>query len=164
MLGSAQLESCSRLNCIQQFFLQRRLVAELGQLEKVHAGTGRRETIRLGAAVVDAEGRVELLDAWNDKSADNSYCSLGPTTNKCRKGGFLVLVALLLRVVFAYQLFVDGSLILQLSSKVNNFRFPYLSSISRLYCYFIWIYRLYGQISNKIWKYFLLILRLDFSL
>lgn len=37
------------------------LVAELGELEQVHAGAGGGQAIQVSPSVVDAEGRVKLL-------------------------------------------------------------------------------------------------------
>lgn len=58
---SAQLEAGRRLDGVQQLVPHQVLVAELGQLEQVHAGAGGGQALQVGASVVDAEDRVELL-------------------------------------------------------------------------------------------------------
>lgn len=39
------------------------LVTELRELQQVHAGAGGGQALQVGAPVVDAEGRVQLLSA-----------------------------------------------------------------------------------------------------
>lgn len=63
-VSSAQLEAGRRLDGVQQLVPHQVLVAELGQLEQVHAGAGGGQALQVGAAVVDAEDRVELLRRW----------------------------------------------------------------------------------------------------
>lgn len=58
---SAQLEAGRRLDGVQQLAPHGVLVTELGELEQVHAGAGGGETLKVAAAVVNAEGRVQLL-------------------------------------------------------------------------------------------------------
>lgn len=64
--SSAQLEAGRRLDGVQQLVPHQVLVAELGQLEQVHAGAGGGQALQVCAAVVDAEDRVELLCRWGD--------------------------------------------------------------------------------------------------
>lgn len=59
--SSAQLEPGGRLDGVQQFVPHQVLVAELWQLEQVHAGAGGGQALQVVAAVVDAEDRVKLL-------------------------------------------------------------------------------------------------------
>lgn len=61
--SSAQLKPGRGLNGVQQLVPHQVLVAKLWELEQVHAGTGGGQTVQVSAAVVDAEGRVELLCA-----------------------------------------------------------------------------------------------------
>lgn len=71
--SSAELEPGGGLNGIQQFVPHQVLVAELRQLEQVHAGAGGGQALQVAAAVVDAEDRVKLLchpkkkNVWNKK-------------------------------------------------------------------------------------------------
>lgn len=60
-VSSAQLEAGRRLDGVQQLVPHQVLVAELGQLEQVHAGAGGGQALQVCAPVVDAEDRVELL-------------------------------------------------------------------------------------------------------
>lgn len=60
--GSAQLEAGRALDGVQQLAAQQGLVVELGELQQVHAGAGRGQPLQVGAAVVNAEGRVQLLE------------------------------------------------------------------------------------------------------
>lgn len=59
--SSAQLEPGGRLDGVQQLVPHQVLVAELRELEQVHAGAGGGQALQVGAAVVDAEDRVKLL-------------------------------------------------------------------------------------------------------
>lgn len=59
--SSAKLKPRGRLNGIQQFVPHQVLVAELWQLEQVHAGAGGRQALQVAAAVVDAEDWVKFL-------------------------------------------------------------------------------------------------------
>lgn len=59
--SSAKLEPGGGLNGIQQFVPHQVLVAELRQLEQVHASAGGGQALQVAAAVVDAEDRVKLL-------------------------------------------------------------------------------------------------------
>lgn len=59
---SAQLEAGGTFDGVEQLASQERLVLELGELQQVHAGAGRGQPLQVGAAVVDAEGGVQLLE------------------------------------------------------------------------------------------------------
>lgn len=59
--ASAELEAGGALDGVEQLAAQQGLVPELGQLQQVHAGAGRGQPLQVGAPVVDAEGRVQLL-------------------------------------------------------------------------------------------------------
>lgn len=59
--GSAQLEARGALDGVEQLAAQQRLVLEFGQLQQVHAGAGGGQPLQVGAAVVNAEGGVQLL-------------------------------------------------------------------------------------------------------
>lgn len=61
---SAQLEPGGGLDGVQQLVPHQVLVAELRELEQVHAGAGGGKALQVVAAVVNAEGRVELLCAY----------------------------------------------------------------------------------------------------
>lgn len=63
--SSAQLKTSRGLDCVQQLVPHQVLVAELRKLEQVHASAGGGQTVQISAAVVNAEGRVELLRAKN---------------------------------------------------------------------------------------------------
>lgn len=58
---STQLEAGGGLDGVQELVPHQVLVAELGELEQVHAGAGGRQAVQVGASVVNAEGRVKLL-------------------------------------------------------------------------------------------------------
>lgn len=59
--GSAELEARGALDGIEQLAAQQRLVWELGELQQVHARAGRGEPLQVRAAMMDAEGGVQLL-------------------------------------------------------------------------------------------------------
>lgn len=61
--SSAQLEPGRGLDGVQELVPHQVLVAELRQLQQVHAGAGSGQTLQVGSTVVDAEGRVKLLCA-----------------------------------------------------------------------------------------------------
>lgn len=61
---SAQLEPGGGLDGVQQLVPHQVLVAELRELEQVHAGAGGGQTVQVGATVVNAEGWVKLLVAY----------------------------------------------------------------------------------------------------
>lgn len=69
-VSSAQLEAGRRLDGVQQLVPHQVLVAELGQLEQVHAGAGGGQALQVGAPVVDAEDRVELLRRWRERAVN----------------------------------------------------------------------------------------------
>lgn len=60
----AQLETGSALDGVQQLFAQHFGGWECGQLQQIHARTGRRQTIRV-AGILDAKRRIQIL--CNDK-------------------------------------------------------------------------------------------------
>lgn len=66
--SSAQLKPGRRFDGVQQFVPHQVLVAELWELEQVHAGAGGGQTLQVGAAVVDAEDWVKLLWAYTSCS------------------------------------------------------------------------------------------------
>lgn len=72
--ASAELEAGRALDGVQQLAAQQGLVLELGQLQQVHAGAGRGQPLQVGAPVVDAEGRVQLL---RDRSAGRGVSERG---------------------------------------------------------------------------------------
>ncbi len=59
---SAELEPGPRLDGVLQLVLERALVPELWQFEEVHAGASGGQAVGLGARVLDAERRVQLLN------------------------------------------------------------------------------------------------------
>lgn len=67
LLSSAQLEPSGGLDGVEQLVPHQVLVAELWELQQVHAGAGSGETVQVGATVVNAERWVQLLCA-------NAHC------------------------------------------------------------------------------------------
>lgn len=67
--SSAQLKPGGWLDGVQQFVPHHVLVAELWELQQVHASAGGGQAVQVGAAVVDAEHRVKLLQilAWTKR-------------------------------------------------------------------------------------------------
>lgn len=63
LLSSAQLEPGGRLDGIQQLVPHQVLIAELWELEQVHAGARGGQAVQVVAPIVDAEGWVKLLCA-----------------------------------------------------------------------------------------------------
>lgn len=59
--SSTELKPGRGLDGVQELVPHQVLVAELRQLEQVHAGAGGRQPFQVAAPVVDAEGRVKLL-------------------------------------------------------------------------------------------------------
>lgn len=60
--SSAQLKASSTLDGIEQLAPQKGLIVELGEFQQVHAGAGRGEPLKVRASVVNAKGRVQLLE------------------------------------------------------------------------------------------------------
>lgn len=61
LCSSAELEARGRLDGVQQFVPHQVLVAELWQLEQVHAGAGGGQALQVAAPIVDAEDWVKFL-------------------------------------------------------------------------------------------------------
>lgn len=66
--GSAELEPGARLYGVQQLVPHQVLVAELWELEQVHAGARRRQALQVTSTIVNAEGWIKLLKAQQRRS------------------------------------------------------------------------------------------------
>lgn len=84
--ASAELEAGGALDGVEQLAAQQGLVPELGQLQQVHAGAGRGQPLQVGAPVVDAEGRVQLLRDRGAASAGAQADTRAPRGSAARLG------------------------------------------------------------------------------
>lgn len=76
-LSSAQLKASSTFNSVEQFTSQKCLVVKLRELQQVHAGAGCGEPLEVGASVVNAERRIQLLK--DSRRAAHSFNKHGLT-------------------------------------------------------------------------------------